>query len=184
VVFAPPATAVLVVVLVVVMEVLVMVVALEVVFEPQVPAVQAPAMEVALEPLVVVTVLVVVPVVAMEVLAMVVALEVVFAPPVPDVLVAAMEVLALVAALVAAPPLPDVLPVFALEVLALVPAPRPHAAIQVFGLPSLVPPQMALSLKPHAAPPVPTKWSSKHQGSYSSLLGCSYNPMLYFHTKL
>ena len=184
VVFAPP--------LVTAVQVLVMVVALVVVFVlPPVIAVlalepQALALAVVFAPL---------PVTAVLAPGLVVALvdELVVALPVPVVVFAplVLDVPIQGLALVAAPPLPE------LEVLVLAPALHPHAVAQVFAPPSLVPPQMVpvatlvqtglfpfgLQLKPPAVPRA-TNWSSKHQGSYSSLLGCSYNPMLYFHTKL
>jgi len=72
-----------------------------------------------------------------------------------------------------------------------------HAVLQIpapFAPPPLVPlvlvsemgllPSVLPLLKLPDAPIVPTNQSFKHQGSHSSLLGCSYNPMLYFHTKM
>jgi len=91
---------------------------------------------------------------------------VMFVPPVPN-------------ALVAAPLLPEPTPRLAQELPAL-----------VFAPPCLVPPQLSalmlvlpqiglllLSALPRLQLPVALNWSSEHQGSYSSLLGCSYNPM-------
>jgi hypothetical protein len=91
---------------------------------------------------------------------------VMFVPPVPN-------------ALVAAPLLPEPTPRLAQELPAL-----------VFAPPCLVPPQLSalmlvlpqiglllLSALPRLQLPVALNWPSEHQGSYSSLLGCSYNPM-------
>jgi hypothetical protein len=91
---------------------------------------------------------------------------VMFVPPVPN-------------ALVAAPLLPEPTPRLAQELPAL-----------VFAPPCLVPPQLSalmlvlpqiglllLSALPRLQLPVALNWTSEHQGSYSSLLGCSYNPM-------
>lgn len=141
------------------------------------------------------------PVVVLEVaLALVVALVVVSEVVLVSALVVALELFA--PALLALEVAPLLL---ALEVapLRLALVTHLHAVFQtpalLFAPLSLVPPQALLSAMRPFAPFVPSllpllplraalpfvpNRSFKHHGSYSSLLGCSCNPMLYFHTKM